>query len=392
MELLSEIQSAIRDHYVLTDQVDEVISALDTRADKLTANLGPQQLAQIVTTILREITNDMHFALMYSPAGQGSPQQAQTPIYFQQSARNNYYFEEAKRLTGNIGYLHIRMFSNARAALETAMGAMAFVAHTDALIFDIRQHRGGTPEMIQVLLSYLFDETTHINTFYHRSTDEYTQTWTLPYVPGKSLSHAPVYVLISSMTGSAGEEFAYDLQQLDRATLIGQTTAGAGHTACVVPVGDSYKLMVPHGRPINPISGTGWQGMGVVPDIETPAEEALRVAHLHALETLIEASADDMSRAYYQWEYETAQAHYQPYVVNDVSAYVGDYQGRQIIEENGMLVYHSPRMHQTLTPIAEHVFALGDEVRIRFADDQMQLIWRDQPRRETLTKLTNASA
>ena len=342
MELLSEIKNAIRDYYVLVDQVDEVITEFDARSGELTADLSPHQLSQTVTTILREITNDLHFALMYAPEKQGASGQAQTPIYFQQGARNNHYFEEAKRLTGNIGYLDIRMFSNTREALETAMAAMAFLAHTDALIFDIRQHRGGGPEMIQILLSYLFDEPTHINTFYHRGTDEYSQSWTLPYVPGKSMSHVPVYVLISNTTGSAGEEFAYDLQQLGRGTLIGQTTAGAGHTARMVDLNDNYRLLVPHGRPINPVSGTGWQGVGVMPDIETPAAEALQFAHLHALEKLTETSSDDMPRTY-QWEYEAVHARYNPYVVNDLSTYTGDYQGRKIIEENGELIYVSPQ-------------------------------------------------
>ena len=49
-------------------------------------------------------------------------------------------------------------------------------------------------------------------------------------------------------------------------------------------------------------------------------------------------------------------------------------------------------MRRALTPIAEHIFALSDDVRLFFADDQIQLTWRDQPRYQIFTKLTSKPA
>jgi len=40
------------------------------------------------------------------------------------------------------------------------------------------------------------------------------------------------------------------------------------------------------------VTKTNWEGTGVTPDIETPADAALGVAHLHALRSLLEGETD----------------------------------------------------------------------------------------------------
>jgi len=46
------------------------------------------------------------------------------------------------------------------------------------------------------------------------------------------------------------------------------------------------------GRAINPITGTNWEGTGVVPDIAVPAADALRVAHVEALKQVLDRLGD----------------------------------------------------------------------------------------------------
>ena len=100
---------------------------------------------------------------------------------------------------------------------------MNFIANTNALIIDIRKCGGGNPGMVALVSSYLFDgEPIHLNNLYWRDEDFTQQYWTLPYVPGNRFVDKPVYVLISSFTFSAGEEFSYNLKHLERATLIGE--------------------------------------------------------------------------------------------------------------------------------------------------------------------------
>ena len=152
-----------------------------------------------------------------------------------QLRRENFYFERVERLDGNVGYLDFRQFVDARLAGATAVAAMNFLSNCDAIIIDLRQNGGGEPSMIQLLTSYFFDEPKHINSFYVRYSDSIEQFWTQAYVPGKKMPDVPLYVLTSSYTFSGAEEFTYNLKNLKRATIIGETTGGGAH-----PVSDRY--------------------------------------------------------------------------------------------------------------------------------------------------------
>jgi hypothetical protein len=386
VKLIEQINDAIREHYVNVDQIERVIKVLDDRVDEYATINDPHRMSQVLSNILQDITNDKHFGVRYMPLSADTS----TPPRFDFSAarqRNNNYFHEARRLAGNIGYLDFRLFPDTSVAAETAIGAMSFLSNTDALIFDLRQNRGGTASMIQLLLSYIFDGPTLVNTFYERTDEKYVQSWTMPYVPGKKMVEVPVYVLISSGTGSAAEEFAYDIQQLKRGTLVGQTSAGAGHTVSMITLDDGYVVHVPSGRPINPVSGTGWEGVGVIPDIETPAEDALHIAHIHALETLIECTTDDEDlRAFYVWELDNAKAADEPFPIPDLSVFVGEYGDRQISLENGTLFSHSPFGTFPLIAVNENTFALSDDIRASFDGNTLTLEWRDMPRKMTFDR------
>lgn len=384
MKLLEQIKDAIREHYILVDKVDEVIDQLDKRAVDLHDNLDPHRLSHSLTVMLQDITNDKHFAVAYRPP---TEDKQEAPATFAPNfARNNNFFYEAKRLAGNIGYLDFRLFPAHQEAMETAIGAMAMLANTDALIFDVRYNRGGSPAMIVLLLSYLTDEYTHLNSFQNRSTDELWQTWTMPYVPGKKYLHKPIYVLTSQMTGSAAEEFSYDLQQLEWATLVGQTTAGAGHTVSMIQLDDGYSINVSSGRPINPISKTGWEGEGVHPHIETEIGKELSTAHLHAMDSLLEKAADEPYKHFLKWEKLVATAIYQPYTVDDVSQYVGQYENIAITQNGNTLHYQSNQIKAPLTPIEEGLFGLLDGIRVRFEDSSLMTEWRDTSRQITFQK------
>ena len=100
----------------------------------------------------------------------------------------------------------------------------------------------------------------------------------------------PVYVLTSGRTFSAAEEFTYNLKNMERATVIGETTGGGAHPVdlVVLNLGDDHyaHLSLPYGRAINPITGTNWEGTGVTPNIEASAEQALDIAQYEILKIL----------------------------------------------------------------------------------------------------------
>jgi C-terminal processing protease CtpA/Prc len=96
----------------------------------------------------------------------------------------------------------------------------------------------------------------------------------------------PVYVLTSRSTFSAAEEFCYDLKNLGRATLVGETTGGGAHPGSTHDIEGILAVFIPHGRAINPITKTNWEGVGVEPDVKVPAEQALDTALREAAKVL----------------------------------------------------------------------------------------------------------
>jgi hypothetical protein len=251
----------------------------------------PTRFAETLTADLRAIAGDKHLRVIYDPdLPRGGPREGAKPARPQQDFLRsiNYGFERVERLEGNVGYLELRGFLLAGSAGDTAGAAMGFLANTDALIIDLRRNGGGDPNMVALLCSYLFDaKPVHLNDLYFRPDNSTRQFWTLPHVPGSRYVGKGVYLLTSQRTFSAAEEFAYNLKTLGRVTIIGETTGGGAHPGGLRRIDDHFAINVPTGRAINPITKTNWEGVGVRPDVDVPAELALKTAHLAALEKIM---------------------------------------------------------------------------------------------------------
>jgi C-terminal processing protease CtpA/Prc len=172
-------------------------------------------------------------------------------------------------------------------AAEPLSAALTLASRAQALIVDLRANRGGDPDTVAFVCSYLLDERTHLNTMHWRDGERSEQSWSLPYVPGARFGGSkPLYVLSSDSTFSAAEELAYDLQQLGRAVVVGEPTRGGAHPCQGWTLHPHLEATVPVGRAINPVSGTNWEGTGVQPDIPCAAADALGHAHALALARL----------------------------------------------------------------------------------------------------------
>ncbi|WP_268123134.1 S41 family peptidase [Roseivirga pacifica] len=237
---------------------------------------SPSELAEALDADLKSVVYDKHIRVRFDPERveairNRDPHGGREPS-------TNFGFEEVKILEGNIGYLDLRGFADVRTAEDVAVPAMDKLIESDAIIFDLRKNGGGSPSMIRFICSYLFAETTHLNTFYWRPDDRYSETWTNPAFASQIKPDIPVYVLTSDYTFSAAEEFTYDLKSLKRATIIGEVTGGGAHPGGPMLITDGFLVNVPQGRAINPVTQTNWEGVGVAPDINVPAEEALTKA------------------------------------------------------------------------------------------------------------------
>jgi hypothetical protein len=243
-----------------------------------------RSLATRLTSDCRDISHDRHLAVRLAAKEGASPGPEHGPPPALMQAEN-YAFKKVEILPGNIGYLRFDGFIPTDEAKQTAAAAMAFLAHCDSLIFDLRQNGGGSPEMIQFLSSYLFDEPTHLNDMVDREGNITEEFWTLKDVPGARFPRTlPVFVLTSSRTFSGAEEFTYNLKNLKRATIVGETTGGGAHPVRAERISDRFLVMVPYMRAQNPITRTNWEGTGVEPDIKVPASEALDKAQALAKE------------------------------------------------------------------------------------------------------------
>ena len=355
-------------NYIFPDVAKKMNDHLQENYKKgvYTSTTSVASFASQLTTDLQSISKDKHLKVAFNPGAAAQMRKAQSsglpPSPNLEGMRmNNFGFKELKLLPGNIGYLDLRGFTDARYGGETAVAAMNFLSNASALIIDLRMNGGGSPSMIQLLTSYLYGpEPVHLNSFYHRPADQFSETWTLKEVQGKRSPDMPVYILTSNKTFSAAEEFTYNLKNLKRATIIGETTGGGAHPGGNMVATDRFLVWVPSGRAINPITKTNWEGTGVKPDIEVKAADALQTAQVKALEDLVAKSTGAASKVY-EWELVSLKASKEPVQPGEetLKSYVGIYGEKKIVFEGGDLYFFPfPDNKVKLKPLTKDLFEL----------------------------------
>lgn len=287
--LVDDLVALIGADYVFPEKAPALVAMLRRNLEAGAYDgRGDGDLAQRLTADLREASTDLHFNVL--PERLAPPPPERTPEArrrrLDHQRRSGYGFRRVEILDGNVGYVEIGAFVPPEVAAGAADAVMALVAGTDALIFDLRTSGGGDAGMVGRLIAHLVGgEPFVFNRFYWRPTDSTADVWT-PRLPGPAYT-GRVYLLTSGSTPSAAEGFTYHLKHLGRATVVGSRTAGAAHPVVTRRVGGgAFVAYVPAGRAISPVTGTNWEGTGVIPHVEVPPEEARTVAHRAALEAL----------------------------------------------------------------------------------------------------------
>lgn len=295
---IDAINARLTQYYVYPDVAAKMIEAVQEHQKKGDYNLitDGNEFADAVSRDLRAVSHDRHLFLTYNPftlpeqpgsaSGPHGPSPAEQARFRTMIEQQNCTFSKLEILNHNIGYIKFDAFPPPDICGPTVVAAMNFLTHTDGLIFDLRENHGGDPNMVDFMVSYLFEKPTHINDLTNRHDNETHQYWTLPWVLGPRFVKQPVYVLTAHETFSGGEEFTFDLKSQKRATIVGETTGGGAHPVQGLSAGDHFTIGVPFGRPINPVTKGDWEGTGIEPDVKVSAAEALSIAEKLAADKL----------------------------------------------------------------------------------------------------------
>ncbi len=281
-QVIQEISTNLKDHYFDAEMAKKMAAMLHANesAGAYNSITGSRDFAGLLTRQLRETSQDLHLEVLFSerplPNGPPPPPSAEAQErYKTDMLRQNCTFEHVQMLDDRIGYLKFNFFPDPAACKEIAQAAMAALNDARSVILDLRDNRGGIPDMVMLIASYFFDHPEYMYNPRENTTD---QSWTPSPVPGSKLAGKPLYLLTSSRTISGAEHFTYNFKMLKRATLVGETTGGSAHSGVIYRIGDRFGIAIPEVRPINPYSKSDWEGVGVEPDVKVNDADALATA------------------------------------------------------------------------------------------------------------------
>ena len=343
---------------------------------------------QSISDDLRQLSNDLHIRVNPIPENRFYVVEGQkiTEEQIFLKSLENFGWGKLEWLPGAVGYIKIDKFEDVAYAGKIAEAALSFMANSQAIIIDLRDHHGGHENMQQLVASYFFDEPTQLSSLYWTYLDSLKEAWTSTNISWSSLAGKDLYILVSNQTASGAEAFAYNMKHQGNATIVGEKTAGAAHWS------DWYEFPklglvahVPVARPINPVTQTSWEGTGVIPDILAPAGKAFDKAYLEAVLNLETKFTDKRIKRFINWLVPTVEARLNPVHLDKglASKYTGNYlysDGEKqcsIRYESGNLVYiNSIGEKSNLIPMTEDLFRFEEEhdeygeIRIKFILDE----------------------
>lgn len=349
--VIENLSASLMKNYIYSDTATKMVSFLKSRLKNkgYESITNPNEFAQKLTTDLQLVYRDIHLAVNYNPQlenvlkNTSDINSSQVQEQNLQNARQqNFGFKKIEILSGNMGYIYFdRFFGLNEFSKETISDVFSFLKHTNALVIDLRNNGGGSPDMVKYICSYFFKEKTHINNLYERRINKTEEYWTEPLSNSSNFPSLPLYILVNRRTFSAAEEFAYDLQSLHRATIIGETTGGGAHPVSPDPIGNGFIANIPYARAINPATGKNWEIIGVKPDVQINPDSSLDAAVLSYYDFQIKTLKDSNSIKTIKWSRDMLNAKLHPFSMDTLTlkSYVGNFTDRIVSFENDILYF-----------------------------------------------------
>ncbi|TFG77056.1 MAG: hypothetical protein E4H23_09000 [Chrysiogenales bacterium] len=279
--ILQKIASLIERKYVMAEKAGMYATEFKkkVKAGAYASITHAREFADKVTADLQAITHDKHVSLRMieaSDIGEKAVGALHHPVRLHRlRLKENTGIHKLEWINGHIGYLDLRRFWAIEVARDMIKAAMKFMENADAIIIDVRENGGGSGTHLS---SFFLPYPTQLTGWYYRVQNYMEEFWTTDEMEGKPLTDVPLFLLIGKNTFSAAEIFAYDLQARKRAILIGEPTKGGAHSIDLFKIDDRFEINISTSRAINPVTGTNWEGTGVIPDIPGAPEKALATA------------------------------------------------------------------------------------------------------------------
>uniref|UniRef100_A0A672KTK9 Retinol binding protein 3 n=1 Tax=Sinocyclocheilus grahami TaxID=75366 RepID=A0A672KTK9_SINGR len=248
-------------------------------------------LAGVLTAGVQGALNDPRLTVSYEPNYTPITPPALQSLPTEQLIRLIRNTVKLEVMDNNVGYLRIDRIIGQETVAKLGQllhdNIWKKVAHTSAMIFDLRFSTAGEISGVPYIVSYFSDSDPllHIDTIYERPTNTTMALWTIPNLLGERYGkRKELIVLISKRTMGAAEAVAYILKHLKRAIIVGERSAGGSVKVEKLRVGDSgFYITVPVARSVNPVTGQSWEVTGVspsvIPDAIVLAEDAVERAH-----------------------------------------------------------------------------------------------------------------
>jgi retinol-binding protein 3 len=290
-EAVESVAAIMERHYPWPDTARMIAAHLRTRLhardyDSIATLDG---LARALSRDVRAINGDLHLSV---GAGPPPAPPAGVPAVG---------FDRVERLDGNVGYLRMRMIAGSREAFAAVADALRSLDGTAAVILDLRGVPGGSAGMANFLISHFIPPGVASLGVDYPATGRTEIRHSLATVPGPRRTTVPLYVLVDRRSASAAEDIPFVLQNLGRALIVGERTAGAGRNVARYPAAHGLSVGVSNSRVYDPASGREWERIGVAPDITVPSEGALDAALDHVLRRGGSSTTHDSATALFDW-------------------------------------------------------------------------------------------
>ncbi len=274
--VLNRTLELVGEQYVFPQKAGEVVERMRANTPEYATAKTDRQFATMISRDMFEVTHDVHLTLGIRP--KGSSWQELPPV------------AEVNFLERGIAVIKLNRFPNTNSAkgedvIREIDHVFLMAAGARALAIDLRGNEGGDGSSVALATTYLLPpKPQRLVVYRYRANMAPRESWTWEKLPSeingpyRPLADKPLCILISKKTFSAAEEFAYTLQQMKRATVIGEQTRGGAHPSKRHIIDGTFVLSLPFAETISPITKSNWEGVGVVPDIPCARKDALKIA------------------------------------------------------------------------------------------------------------------